>query len=220
MVCPYSVGQLGTNAYLVYDDNTKKAVIIDPGDDGEFLAEEIRRLGLHPAAILLTHGHFDHFSACDLLRERYGIPLWIHAEDAPLLQDMRANASGLFFRKGFTVHPADSVFSDNDTLTFDSLTFQVIHTPGHTKGSVCFLLKQPSGSVLFSGDTLFHASIGRTDFPGGSTETLYRSLDRIYALGPMLVYPGHGQTTELSFEATHNPYHKANKKPQSPFPSA
>ncbi len=210
MICPYSVGRLGTNAYLIYDDNTKKAVIIDPGDDGAFLSEEIQRLGLQPAAILLTHGHFDHFLACDLLRERYGIPLWIHAEDAPLLQDMRGNASGFFFRNGFTANPADSVFTDNDILTFDSLQFQVIHTPGHSKGSVCFLLKRPGEEVLFSGDTLFYASLGRTDLPGGDPEILCRSLDRIYALGSILVYPGHGQTTELSFEAAHNPYYRAN----------
>ncbi len=208
MICTYSVGQLGTNAYLVCDDVTKATVILDPGDDADFLQEEIDRLGCKPAAILLTHGHYDHFLGCDALRKRYGIPLWIHPADAPLLQDMRGNVSGLFFAKGTVISAADRTFSDHEILEFGKLSLEVIHTPGHTPGSVCFLLSGQSEQVLFSGDTLFCASVGRTDFPGGDTETLFRSLDRLYDLGTMLVYPGHGQTTELSYEAKYNPYHR------------
>lgn len=186
------VGSLGTNAYLVYDEERTDAVVIDPGAE----AGEIKRAlqGRTIAAILLTHGHFDHISAVDALRE--GAFVAIHELDAPMLTSEQNNLSTMLGR-GFAVKAADRLLKEGDVVEAAGLSFEVLHTPGHTPGSVCYCC----GSVLFSGDTLFCGGYGRYDLPGGDWDALSQSLRHVLALsGVDRVCPGHNEETTLEQE--------------------
>ena len=186
-----TVGSIGTNCYIVYDEATKAAVVIDPSDEASLAAARIGALGLRVEAILLTHGHFDHGGDADRLRKQTGAPIWLHPADAALPS---------WLTHGLT---ADKALAEGDELDFGGLRFQVLCTPGHTPGSVCFR----SGDLLFSGDTLFAGSCGRTDLPGGSWPEMLSSLRRLADLeGDYTVYPGHGETTTLDRERRSNPY--------------
>ena len=184
-------GSIGTNCYLLYDEDTKSAVVIDPGDDASLAKARIKALGLKVRGILLTHGHFDHGGDVDRIRKLTGAPVYLHPAD-------RALPSWL--THGLT---ADEELHEGDELDFDGLRFKVLHTPGHTPGSVCFLC----GDLLFSGDTLFAGSCGRTDLPGGSWKDMTASLRRLAELeGDYTVLPGHEESTTLSAERESNPY--------------
>lgn len=187
--------------YLVLDDG--QAVIIDPDSVDDAAEAELAQRGAQLMLILLTHGHFDHIGSVEALHRATGAPVAIHADDAPMLTDARLNLSG-YFGAPTAQCPADRLLHDGDLIPISGRCFRVIHTPGHTKGSCCFLLDR----WLFSGDTLFAGSVGRTDFPGGSAKALYDSItDRILPLpGGTVVYPGHGESTSLSREKRHNPY--------------
>ncbi len=193
-----SVGQLGTNCYVVSDDTT--AVVIDPGDEASRILAAIGDNTL--AAVLLTHAHFDHMGALYDLVERTGAPVYCHADEAVAMTDGVRNLSALFGIPLRTVSTF-STLKEGDSVTFGDMTFTVLHTPGHTKGSCCYL----SGNTLFSGDTLFCESVGRTDFPGGDVHAMRASLRRLLAMdGNMDVLPGHDCPTTIAHEAKYNPY--------------
>jgi glyoxylase-like metal-dependent hydrolase (beta-lactamase superfamily II) len=187
-----------TNCYLVADEVTREAVIIDPGDDFARIQAECEKNNLRPVAVLLTHGHFDHMMAAAAVRDAYGIPVYATQAEKELLGDPNANGSYLI-RKAYTF-AADHGLDDNQRL----FGMQVIATPGHTAGSVCFYSQ--ARSVLFSGDTLFKDNFGRTDLPTGSLQTLSHSIkNRLFTLADeTVVYPGHGPSTTIGYERKHN----------------
>jgi hydroxyacylglutathione hydrolase len=184
-------GDYKTNCYLAENADTKELVIVDPGSEA---GKIIGIVGGHtPVAVLITHGHFDHFSAADEICGRYAIPLYIHELDAPKLLDAQKNESITF---GFHVTAGTKPIplADGQTLTLAGMEIAVLHTPGHSKGGVCYLLPENLG--IFCGDTLFFGGYGRYDFGDGNFSELKQSLRRLMNLHPkILAYPGHGPTT-------------------------
>ena len=194
------VGELGANCYVVTDGHGAAAVI-DPGDHADTIRAVLREEGVQRGSILLTHAHFDHIGAVNALAD-LGFPVYCHTLDCPALQDGRRNLSALF---GVPLAPVTNAVGveEGETIPVGELTFTVLHTAGHTVGSVCYRL----GDVLFAGDTLFCESIGRTDFPGGDVRAMRASLQRLAALdGNVRVYPGHGEPTTVAHERRYNPY--------------
>lgn len=197
------VGMIQANCYIVADETTREAVVIDPGGDAPVIARALEAKKLKPVAILATHGHFDHVAALTGMKRTTGAPIALHRGDLPLVQNMASQ--GLFF--GVQVEPApppDRFLEDGETVAFGNLSLQVIHTPGHSQGSVCFLV----GKSVFVGDLLFAGSIGRTDLQGGDYDTLIRSVrTRIFTLpDDTTVYPGHGPATSVGTEKRTNPF--------------
>ncbi len=191
------VGELQTNCYIVWDENTKNAAVIDPGDDGAFLADRLKKHGLTLQYILLTHGHFDHIGGVEELREICGGSPKIYLSG----KDLGLEA---VFHETITLDPKTVTdWKEGDMVSMDSITFRVMETPGHTPGSVCLLC----GDILFSGDTLFQGSCGRTDFPGGSWTQMSQSLKRLYELpGDYTVLSGHTGSTTLERERKTNSF--------------
>lgn len=189
------VGELMTNCYIVWDENTKNAAVIDPGDDGAYLADCLRRLGLTLRYILLTHGHFDHITGTPELLETCGATPEVYISEV----DMGLPA---VFGEQINLDPKTVTFwNEGDEIVMDSITFHILSTPGHTPGSVCLV----AGDVIFSGDTLFQGSCGRTDFPGGSWKQMSASLKRLYDLpGNYTVFSGHTGSTTLDRERKTN----------------
>lgn len=194
---------IGANSYLVSDD-TGHAVVIDPWN-ADVIASRIREEHLNLAAILLTHGHFDHTYGQVKLKAEFFVPSCLHADDADMIGNPDKNASDLAASlfKNCSFGKADVLLAGGEKLSFGDLTFRVIHTPGHTKGSVCYIC----GGSLFSGDTLFRGSAGRTDLYGGDPNAMKDSLAIISSLDDIGdVYPGHGDRTTLDYERKTNPY--------------
>ena len=159
-----TLGQVQTNCYLIGNEKTKEAVVIDPADEGAYIAKRLRSLGYELKAILLTHGHFDHITGAEELRSLTGAEIYAYEGEKELLADPKLNCSSI---AGHTVSLIpDKFFKDKDQLELAGFTFEVLFTPGHTSGSVCFYLK--SEGILFSGDTLFQESVGRSDLPTGN----------------------------------------------------
>ncbi|MDO4482856.1 MAG: MBL fold metallo-hydrolase [Clostridia bacterium] len=180
-----TVGVLGTCCYVLGLKDRDDCIVIDPGDEAAAIrtACEGRRI----AAILLTHGHFDHIGAVDALRED-GTAVMIHQADEAYLNDTQLNCSWLMGRT-VAIRPADRLLADGDTVEAAGLTLKVLHTPGHTPGGVCYQLED----LLFTGDTMFEVGYGRTDLPGGDEDTLFASLRKVYPLSKThTIYPGHG----------------------------
>ena len=197
------VGPIQTNCYLLCDEDADVCALIDPGDEPERLAAMVRQSGCALRYILLTHGHYDHYTAVRPLLRQFDVPVYIHASDV-----CDGDGGELRFPRLDEAH--QRYYAEGDVLTLGTLSLRVLETPGHTPGSVCLLC----GDVLFSGDTLFCMSCGRTDFPGGSYRQMLRSLARLAALeGDAQVLPGHEEATSLSFERAHNPYMKQGLKP-------
>lgn len=197
-------GVLEENCYIVYDESGD-CVIIDPGDDSDAIADYIAENDLEPKAILLTHGHFDHTGAVVALKERYEVlPVYIHYDDSKMLSEPESQGAFDFGEGDEFV--ADKYVEDGEELTFGNLKFKVLHTPGHSKGSCCYLWN----NHLFSGDTLFRGSVGRVDFPGGSEASMMRTLREVIATLPkeLQVHPGHGEFTTIEEELLANPYIK------------
>jgi hydroxyacylglutathione hydrolase len=198
------VGPLQCNCYLVGDPVTKEAIVIDPGDEPEEILASAERHGLKILAAVATHAHFDHVLGAQAIRERLGIPFYLHAEDMPILQAMQER--GLRFL-GLRLPPPPEVdrhYAEGDELVAGSLRLGVIHTPGHSPGSVSLIA---ADEAIFAGDTLFADSIGRTDLPGGDYDQEIKSIkDRLFPLGDLPVYPGHGPATTLGREKASNPF--------------
>lgn len=204
-----AVGPLQANCYLFAAPVSRETAIIDPGGDGDRIVALIEREGMVPRCIINTHAHPDHTAANAALKERYGIPLWIHEADAPMLSQaglLRA-LTGFFFDDS---PPPDRLLRDGDPLTIGAVELMVLHTPGHTPGSICLLYAGTGevAPVLFTGDTLFADSVGRTDLPGGSYDTLMESLKtKISPLpDPTRLFPGHGPETTVGRERRYNPF--------------
>ncbi len=198
------LGDVQTNCYIVYCQETGQGVVIDPADEAGRIMEACGELHVEPAAILLTHGHFDHFMAAGALREKYGISVYVHEKDMELAADPSLNASGAF---GWNeALRADKTVADGQVLRLAGLEFKVLATPGHTAGGVCYYIENQG--ILFSGDTLFAQSVGRTDLPTGSYGTLTRSIREKLAVLPddTKVFPGHGPSTTIGYEKRYNPF--------------
>lgn len=197
-----SVGSLGTNCYFVCNGDTMETVVVDPGADAAKIVARIEQKQYHPVAVFLTHAHFDHMMAAREICDRYGIRLCMYEEETELAGDPDANLSTSFMGPYYV--DADETFKDNQTVTIAGFDIKVLHTPGHTKGSCCFYLEEEN--ILLSGDTLFCQSVGRSDFPTGSTAQLLRSIgERLFTLpDDTAVYPGHGEATTIGYEKVHN----------------
>lgn len=199
------VGPLQTNCYIVADQSAKEGIVIDPGGDGDHILSTVQRMGLTIKMVVNTHGHFDHIMANRQVMEGTGAPLAIHPKDADMLTNpLRSFA--LFVGK---IHPspmATVLLEDGATVEFGSIQLSVLHTPGHSPGSIS--LWSPAERVVFSGDALFNLGIGRTDFLGGSMHVLLQSIrEKLFTLpDDTVVYPGHGPLTTIGFERKHNPY--------------
>ena len=198
------VGMIQTNCYIAGCEETKEGVVIDPGGHPDRILAEIERQGLAIKYVLNTHAHFDHTDANGAIVEATGAPLAIHPKERPLLQ--ASGGAALFGLHADPSPPPDLELEDGDELEVGRLRFQVLHTPGHTPGHVCFYV--PAEAVLFDGDVLFHQGIGRTDLPGGSWPQLMDSIQRVLFALPdeTVVYSGHGPATTLGREKQTNPW--------------
>ena len=198
----FAVMPFDENCYVVSDD-TGEGVVIDPGGMAKEILAYIREAKLSIKAVLDTHGHCDHIGANDAIRDATEAPLYIHKEDGAMISDIRLNLSAFM---GFKVisRPAEHLLSEGDKISFGNSELEVIHTPGHTKGGVCFV----GDGVAFTGDTLFAGSIGRSDFPGGSEVELIGNIKKKLLALPdeMKVYSGHGPSSEIGWERKCNPY--------------
>ncbi|HEU5001897.1 MAG TPA: MBL fold metallo-hydrolase [Actinomycetota bacterium] len=198
------VGALQCNCYLVGDPVTREAIVIDPGDDPDRIIAAAEAHTLKLVAAVATHAHFDHVLAADALRQRLGIPFHLHGDDLTILA-MQQEAGLLFL--GERLPPPTDVdhrLADGDELTAGAARLGVLHTPGHSPGSISLLAP---GEALFSGDTLFFGSIGRTDLPGGDGEAELESIRRrLFPLGDLPVFPGHGPATTIDQERRTNPF--------------
>lgn len=200
------VGPLEANCYIAAASAPGPALVIDPGGDGEGISAALRELRLSPEAIVLTHGHADHVGAAEALRRASGAPVLVHRSDAALLDGSAAS----FFLPGLRLKPieADRHFGDGEIIAGGGLSLKVIHTPGHSPGSVCLHCAAVSPGILFTGDTLFAGGVGRTDFPGGSYEALMASIrERLLPLpDATVVCPGHGPASTIGEERRGNPF--------------
>ncbi|KPJ59644.1 MAG: MBL fold metallo-hydrolase [Latescibacteria bacterium DG_63] len=197
------VGELATNCYIVGCATTGEGMVIDPGGDAEAILYAIEDMKLDIRTILNTHGHIDHIRANTEMKEATGAELVIHEYDASMLVDSAANLSS-FAASAVVSPPADRLLREGDRVKVGSMLFDVLHTPGHTAGGISLVWE----SIVFSGDTLFAGSIGRTDFPGGSLELLLHSIRTKLLTLPSTttVLPGHGPNTTIGDERKWNPF--------------
>ncbi|WP_112181305.1 MULTISPECIES: MBL fold metallo-hydrolase [Paraliobacillus] len=198
-----SLGQLGTNCYVIYKDT--EAIIIDPGGDSDVLLAWLQKKELIPSAILLTHAHFDHIGAVESIRDYYEIPVYVHQAEEKWLHDPELNGSALFPVENVICRPANKFIGIGE-MRLGAFSFEVIHTPGHSPGGVSFIFSEEK--ILISGDCLFQSGIGRTDLPGGNSRQLIQSIkEKLLTLdGQFTVYPGHGPITTIEEERMHNPF--------------
>jgi glyoxylase-like metal-dependent hydrolase (beta-lactamase superfamily II) len=203
----FEAGPVATVGYLVIDTDTRQAVIIDaPMESAERFAAALDAVGATPGALILTHTHWDHTGDVAELKRRYpGMLIYVHPDDEYRLENPMEHS---VWKLPFVIEgaKADSYLRHGDTFTLDGITLNVIHTPGHTEGGIC--LYAPNDGVIFVGDTLFEGSVGRTDLPGGSWNTLATSITEQLMTLPdeVRVYPGHGPATTIGFERVSNPF--------------
>ncbi|MCJ7812330.1 MBL fold metallo-hydrolase [bacterium] len=202
-VVSMELGDLQTNCYIIAEKSSQKAVVIDPADEGDRIYKMIEEREWMLEKIVLTHGHFDHIGGLNALKQRNNAVVLIHQADSDMLTDAEKNFS-LFLGNPYTSHKADGFLKEGETIKIGSLELEIIHTPGHTQGSVCFL----GDGFVVVGDTLFRSSIGRTDLPGSSSEVLLRSIRQSLLVLPdeTRVYPGHGPQTTIGVERRGNPF--------------
>ena len=199
------VGSYLENCYLYWNDSSHEAVIIDPGDEPDRIAERVGELQLQPKAVLLTHGHLDHIGAVDPLRDRYDIPLYIGAGEEDLLSDPAKNGSAML-GEPITVRAPERLLVDEELVKLGALELRVLATPGHSPAGICYLDER--NGWLYCGDTLFAQSIGRTDLYGASHETLIQSIQKKILRLPdkVVCFPGHGPATTVGAERNSNPF--------------
>jgi len=198
-----AVGPIMANCFIVGCENTKEAVVIDPGDEVDKILFSLAESKLKVKYILNTHGHFDHVGGNKQLKDATGADILIHALDAPMLNQIAASASA-WGLSNENSPPPDRTIEEGDNISFGNIILKVIYTPGHSPGGVSFY----TDGYVFVGDTLFAGSIGRTDFPGGSYEVLTSNIHKkLFALGDdVRVFTGHGPETTIGTEKRHNPF--------------
>ena len=187
----------------------RPAAVIDPADDAEEILSEAAAAGMQIKYILLTHGHFDHTGAASAVKAKTGAEIYIHSQDKAMLTDSVTSLAFFTPERPFVPCTADHLLSGGESLHIGDLTFTVLHTPGHTAGSVCFLCGDPDGGkkLMFAGDTLFKDSVGRSDVYSSDRSAQQDSLDKLAALtDDYIVLPGHGDSTTLSAEKRYNPF--------------
>jgi glyoxylase-like metal-dependent hydrolase (beta-lactamase superfamily II) len=201
IVSALPVGPFEANCYVVGSENTGEGMLIDPGDEADEILGNVAGQKLHISLVVLTHGHIDHIGAVKEVKDATKASVAIHADDAKTLTK---NATGNMLGLSYPAPPApDRLLKEGDTIKVGDLTFTVLHTPGHSPGSICLY----GEGVLFSGDTLFREGIGRYDLPGGNYAALMNSLHRLLTLPPdTVVYPGHGPKTTIGTEKKENPF--------------
>ncbi len=197
------LGMMQTNCYILYDESTNEAIVVDPACDFEAIKKCIEDLSLNVCYIIITHAHFDHIEALDELHEFTGAKICIGKPDSESLFDSSMNLSSAFGATSPS-SKAELLLLDGDELSVSGNILKIISTPGHTRGGICIL----TDGILISGDTLFSESIGRTDFPGGNTATLIDSIKtKLFTLpDSTIVYPGHGPSTTIGHEKSNNPF--------------
>lgn len=198
------LGMVSTNTWFLKNKETGALLIIDPADQPLLIQQKITSMEGKPEAILLTHGHFDHMMAADAVRSMYGIPVLALEEEKNLLENPGYNLSGSWAAPCSL--QADRWLKDQEILELAGFTIRVLHTPGHTQGSCCYYLEEEG--VLFSGDTLFAGSVGRTDFPTSSTRQMMNSVHMLLEQlpGETKVFSGHGEETTIAYEKRYNPF--------------
>lgn len=201
-VTKITVGPISENCFIVRV-SAEKAVIIDPGAEGERIVRRLEELNLTPEKILLTHGHFDHIGAAAFLKEKYNIPLFVSEEDECMLNDREKSAAVIAPFMEFNPVAADVIFKDGDEIDIGDLKAKVLATPGHSKGSVCFIIDD----CIFAGDTVFRGSAGRTDLYSGDFREQEQSIIKLSKLkGMFKLYCGHGADSTLEEEKNFNPF--------------
>lgn len=200
----FVTGIISTNCYLAVNEETKQAVVIDPAACPASLMKHVKAEGLHIEAILLTHAHFDHIMGIDGFLKEFKVPVYVQEEDLKMLEDPELNQSSVY-TAGYVFSGAEGI-RDGQILELAGFRFRTLHTPGHTPGGCCYYVQEEG--VLFSGDTLFQNSVGRTDFPGSSTGALIRGIREKLMVLPedTLVYPGHMGETTIGHEKQCNPF--------------
>ena len=201
----FVLGPVGTNCYIVINEGTKECFLVDMAACPPELVSHIKNSGLMVKAVLLTHGHFDHIMGLDRFLEEFPAPVYACAAEKELLESPQLNSSSGMLGQPYTFHGAQYV-KDGDLLDIAGMKIQVIQTPGHTIGGCCYYIADEQ--TLFSGDTLFRASIGRTDLPTGSMGALVRSVKEKILVLPdeTRVYPGHMEETTVGYEKKYNPF--------------
>jgi glyoxylase-like metal-dependent hydrolase (beta-lactamase superfamily II) len=196
------VGSMEVNCYILASDENCAAIIVDPGDDEDKIRRVLKSYGLKPAFIINTHSHFDHIG-CD---DKFGVPVYVHSQDAESLKDARRNFSP-FFGSAYKVKSEIKTLKDRDIIKLGQLELEVIHTPGHTAGGISLLMKKPKDNILFTGDTLFCQGVGRTDL-GGDEDLLIKSIREKLLILPddTIIYPGHGPSSTIGDEKRNNPF--------------
>ena len=189
-------GMYEENCYILINEKTKSCVIVDPGDEAFKIEKAIEDLNVTPKFIILTHAHFDHVGAVKVLQDKYKIPFYMHENEEAYVKNDNTVFGNL--------DKAERFIKDGEIINLDDIEIEVIHTPGHTKGGVCYL----ADNKLISGDTLFQGSVGRADFPGGDMNELIQSIkSQLLNIGDDVeVYPGHGPKTTIAFEKKMNPF--------------
>lgn len=200
----YVLGPVTTNCYFAINEDTKETLIIDPADKADVIAQKINEEALKPVAILLTHGHFDHILAAAEIAEGFQIPIYASKEEKELLETPSLNLCAMI-RKNISLSPTN-LLKDNDIIKLAGMEINIIHTPGHTSGGVCYLFRE--SKTLFTGDTLFEGTVGRADLPTSDFNTLLDSVNRKLMNLPdnITVFPGHGESTTIGQERNTNPY--------------
>ncbi|HHW48927.1 MAG TPA: MBL fold metallo-hydrolase [Clostridiaceae bacterium] len=193
-------GMLASNCYIIGDSG--EGAIIDPGADSGEILKAVEEMGLKIKYIILTHAHVDHICSVDKVREKTGAQVMVHKDDAEALTNSRYNGS-MLFGLNKTFKPADILLEDGDIVNIGQLKLEIIHTPGHTPGGICIKAE----NCVFTGDTLFRMSIGRTDLGNGNYDDLMDSINKLMKLdGETVVYPGHGTSTTIEYEKMYNPF--------------
>ena len=203
-VLRYIVGPVCTNCYLLVNHKTGELLVVDPGDQAQLIEKQIEKTGAKPVAILLTHEHFDHAGAAEELADKYQISIYAHEAERETLEDPGLNLCGMIGEH--KVYHADIFVKDEEVLNLAGFSIRVFFTPGHTIGGCCYYIADEK--ILFSGDTLFQESVGRTDFPRGSASDLIRAIrEKLMPLpDDVTVYTGHDESTLIGYERMHNPY--------------
>ncbi len=202
MLKAFTVGPMEANCYILYNPDKREGLIIDPGAEGSRLIKFIKQEKISINYIINTHGHPDHIGANRKIKEHTNAPILIHQYDAPMLTKSESVLS-LIFPLESSSPPADTFIKDGDLIKCAGMKLKVLHTPGHTPGGISLLIDDS----IFTGDTLFSGSIGRSDLPGGSQEVLLNSIKKILSLDEnLIIYPGHGPSTTVSEELHSNPF--------------